>query len=71
MAEKLLGDKHDLIHKAVGWALREAGKLNGIALRKFLSAHSHEMPRTMLRYSIEKFSERERKKWLLESKVVK
>jgi len=71
MAEKLLGDKHDLIHKAVGWALREAGKLNGIALRKFLTAHSHEMPRTMLRYSIEKFSERERKKWLLESKVAK
>ncbi len=68
MAEKLLHDKHDLIHKAVGWALREAGKLNGIALRKFLSAHSHEMPRTMLRYSIEKFPERERKKWLLESK---
>jgi 3-methyladenine DNA glycosylase AlkD len=60
MAEKLLHDKHDLIHKAVGWALREAGKLNGIALRNFLAAHSHEMPRTMLRYSIEKFSERER-----------
>ena len=69
MAEKLLHDKHDLIHKAVGWALREAGKLNGIALRNFLTAHSHEMPRTMLRYSIEKFSERERKKWLLESKA--
>ena len=69
MAEKLLHDKHDLIHKAVGWALREAGKLNGIALRNFLATHSHEMPRTMLRYSIEKFSERERKKWLLESKA--
>jgi len=68
MAEKLLHDKHDLIHKAVGWALREAGKLNGIALRDFLSAHSHKMPRTMLRYSIEKFSEKERKKWLQESK---
>jgi 3-methyladenine DNA glycosylase AlkD len=68
MAEKLLHDKHDLIHKAVGWALREAGKLNGIALRDFLSEHSHEMPRTMLRYSIEKFPERERKKWLQESK---
>jgi 3-methyladenine DNA glycosylase AlkD len=69
MAEKLLHDKHDLIHKAVGWALREAGKLNGITLRKFLTSHSHEMPRTMLRYSIEKFPERERKKWLLESKA--
>ena len=68
MAEKFLHDKHDLIHKAVGWALREAGKLNGIALRDFLSEHSHEMPRTMLRYSIEKFPERERKKWLQESK---
>ena len=71
MAEKLLGDKHDLIHKAVGWALREAGKLNGKELRSFLSNHSHEMPRTMLRYSIEKFSERERKQWLIESKGVK
>ena len=71
MAEQLLGDKHDLIHKAVGWALREAGKLNGKELRSFLSKHSHEMPRTMLRYSIEKFSERERKQWLIESKGVK
>ena len=71
MAEQLLGDKHDLIHKAVGWALREAGKLNGKELRGFLSNHSHEMPRTMLRYSIEKFSESERKQWLIESKGVK
>ena len=70
MAEQLLGDKHDLIHKAVGWALREAGKLNGKELRSFLSKHSHEMPRTMLRYSIEKFPERERKQWLIESKGV-
>ena len=70
MAEKLLGDKHDLIHKAVGWGLREAGKLNGKELRSFLSKHSHEMPRTMLRYSIEKFPERERKQWLIESKGV-
>ena len=68
MAKKLLRDDHDLIHKAVGWALREAGKLNRIALRKFLTSHSHEMPRTMLRYSIEKFPEHERKKWLLDSK---
>ena len=70
MAEQLLGDKHDLIHKAVGWSLREAGKLNGKELRSFLSKHSHEMPRTMLRYSIEKFPERERKQWLIESKGV-
>lgn len=70
IAKLLLDDKHDLIHKAVGWALREAGKLNGIELRNFLREHSHKMPRTMLRYSIEKFSERERKKWLLESKSI-
>ena len=68
MAEKLLGDKHDLIHKAVGWALREAGKLNGKELRGFLSNHSHEMPRTMLRYAIERLPESERKRWLTESK---
>jgi 3-methyladenine DNA glycosylase AlkD len=71
MAEKLLDDKHDLIHKAVGWALREAGKLNVLELREFLSMHSHEMPRTMLRYSIERLPERERKKWLLDSKLIK
>lgn len=71
MAKKLLHDDEDLIHKAVGWALREVGKLNGIVLREFLTKHSHEMPRTMLRYSIEKFPERERKKWLLESKSPK
>jgi 3-methyladenine DNA glycosylase AlkD len=68
ISEALLKDKEDLIHKAVGWMLREMGKKDVMLLRSFLANHSHEMPRTMLRYSIEKLSERERKKWLTESK---
>ena len=68
IAERLLKDDHDLIHKAVGWMLREMGKRDPGLLRAFLQEHSHEMSRTTLRYSIEKLPERERKKWLLESK---
>jgi 3-methyladenine DNA glycosylase AlkD len=68
ISEALLKDKEDLIHKAVGWMLREMGKKDVMLLRGFLKQHSHEMPRTMLRYSIEKLPERERKKWLTESK---
>ena len=68
IAETLLKDREDLIHKAVGWMLRELGKKDVHFLRNFLANHSHEMPRTMLRYSIEKLPERERKNWLTESK---
>ena len=68
IAERLLKDDEDLIHKAVGWMLREMGKRDPGLLRAFLQEHCHEMPRTTLRYSIEKLPERERKKWLLESK---
>lgn len=64
ISEKLLEDKHDLIHKAIGWMLREVGNRNKNILIKFLNKNYNKMPRTMLRYSIEKFPEKERKKWL-------
>lgn len=54
-ARKLLKDKEDLMHKAVGWMLREAGKKNPQELRNFIDEYGQDMPRTMLRYSIEHF----------------
>ena len=64
-AEIHLHHPHDLMHKAVGWMLREMGKRVSMdLLREFLRQHVHEMPRTMLRYAIEKMSESERKEWM-------
>jgi len=64
ISESLMEDEHDLIHKAVGWMLREVGKRNKSVLELFLMQRYHKMPRVMLRYAIEKFPENERKEWL-------
>ena len=64
IAERLLDDKHDLIHKAVGWLLREAGKRSHMQLREFLRKHYAKMPRTTLRYAIERLDVLDRKEWL-------
>lgn len=65
ISELLLNHKHDLIHKAIGWMLREVGKRNPEALEEFLHDHIRQMPRTTLRYAIERFEPGRRKYYLL------
>ena len=64
ISEILLNHKHDLIHKAVGWLLREVWKKDEKVLKEFLDKYANEMPRTMLRYAIEKLDDSERKYYL-------
>ncbi|HEU4389120.1 MAG TPA: DNA alkylation repair protein, partial [Blastocatellia bacterium] len=68
VAESLFGDREDLIHKATGWMLREAGKSDANRLRKFLLKHGPRIPRTALRYAIERFPESERQLILLKTR---
>jgi 3-methyladenine DNA glycosylase AlkD len=64
ISKKLLNDPHDLIHKSVGWMLREIGKKDEKTLSQFLDQYVLKMPRTMLRYAIERFDEKKRKYFL-------
>ena len=64
ISKMLLDDREDLIHKAVGWMLREVGKRHLSSLRGFLNKYYSKIPRTMLRYAIERLPEKERQKYL-------
>ena len=64
LAKSLIDSKHDLMQKSIGWMLREVGKRDKGLLVQFIEKHKHEMPRTMLRYAIEKFPEPERREFM-------